>query len=158
MEEIKGEKPEERPEPTIDLQVGAYIPDDYVSDRMLKVNFYQQLSRVVEETEIDGIRDELRDRFGRLPDPAAVLLDVVSIKRLAGTAGVKSVAVRGEELVIVYPAGVYPSKKQIAVLTRDPHLPIEFLHASSFGIRVGLKGLPEVERTRLTKNILQMLG
>jgi transcription-repair coupling factor (superfamily II helicase) len=157
VEELKGETREEHQETTIDLRVGAYIPDEYIIDRKLKVGFYQRLSQVADEEEIEGIREEMRDRFGRLPDPTKILLDLVSIKQGAEKAGLKSLTVRDDGLMITYPEGEYPTKGQITEITRDPSLNIEFPHASSFQIKIELVGSTEVKRVEMTKNILQSL-
>lgn len=157
VQELKGEDPPDRTEASIDLRVGAFIPDEFVTERMLKVNFYQRLAKAGEEREIEAIRDEMRDRFGRIPDPTLILLDLVSIKLLAKAANVKSVTVREEDLIILYPENGYPSKSQISAVTRDARLPIEFPSSALFQIRVRLTGRTEVKRVELTKNLLQML-
>ena len=157
VKELKGEAQPDRTEASIDLRVGAFIPDEFVTERLLKVNFYQRLAKAAEEREIEAIRDEMRDRFGRIPDPTLILLDLVSIKLLAKVAAVKSVTVKADDLIILYPEGGYPSKSQISAITRDPKLPIEFPASTSFQIRVRLTGHTEVKRVELAKNLLRML-
>ncbi len=157
MEELKGETSDEAPEPDVDLQVGAFIPDDYIADRKLKVGFYQRLSRVEDEGEIAALRDEMQDRFGRLPDPARILFDLVSIRKSAVGIGLKRLTVHGEEMSMTYLEGRYPSRDRIASVTDDPALDIEFPHGDSFRIRVGLTGETEAQRVELAKNLLQKL-
>jgi transcription-repair coupling factor (superfamily II helicase) len=157
IQELKGEAIDDRPEPTIDLRVGAYIPDEYIIDRKLKIGFYQRLSQVTNEEDIEGIREEMRDRFGRLPDPTQILFNLVSIKQGAQKAGLKSLTVRNDGLMITYPEGQYPTKRQIADITRDASLDIEFPHAATFKIKIKLVGSTEVKRVDMTKNILQSL-
>lgn len=157
IQELKGEAIDDRPEPTIDLRVGAYIPDEYIIDRKLKIGFYQRLSQVTDEEDIEGIREEMRDRFGRLPDPTQILFNLVSIKQGAQKAGLKSLTVRNDGLMITYPEGQYPTKRQIADITRDASLDIEFPHAATFKIKIKLVGSTEVKRVDMTKNILQSL-
>ena len=157
MQDLKGETREEAPEPAIDLHVGAYIPDDYISDRKLKVGFYQRLSKVENEQEIVTLRDEMQDRFGRLPGPALILFDLVSIRQAAGKIGLKQLTVRKTEMAITYRDGLYPSRDRIASVTGDPSLDIEFPHGDCFQVRVGLTGNSEAERVDMAKNLLQKL-
>jgi len=157
IQELKGEAIDDRPEPTIDLRVGAYIPDEYIIDRKLKIGFYQRLSQVTDEEDIEGIREEMRDRFGRLPDPTQILFNLVSIKQGAQKAGLKSLTLRNDGLMITYPEGQYPTKRHIADITRDASLDIEFPHAATFQIKIKLVGSTEVKRVDMTKNILQSL-
>ncbi len=157
MQDLKGETREETPEPAIDLHVGAYIPDDYMSDRKLKIGFYQRLSKVEDEQEIATLRDEMQDRFGRLPGPARILFDLVSIRQAAGKIGLKQLTVRKTEMAMTYRDGLYPSRDRIARVTDDPSLDIEFPHGDCFQIRVGLTGNSELERVDMAKNLLQKL-
>jgi transcription-repair coupling factor (superfamily II helicase) len=64
----------------IDLPGVAYLPDDYVPDRKQKIDIYRRLTRIEQFTEIESIRSELVDRFGRLPRPAERLLALADIK------------------------------------------------------------------------------
>ena len=97
MEDLKGEAREETHEAEVELQVGAFIPDDYIADRKLKVGFYQRLSRVEDEGDVVSLREEMQDRFGRLPGPVRVLFDLVSIRRIAAKIGLMRLTVRGNE-------------------------------------------------------------
>ena len=157
MQELKGETREESREAEIELRVGAFIPDDYIADRKLKVGFYQRLSRVEDEEEVVSLREEMQDRFGRLPDPVRVLFDLVSIRRIAAKIGLKQLMVRGHEMTVAYRNGLYPSRDRIANVTDDPALDIEFPHGDGFLIRAGLTGKSEADRVDAAKNLLLKL-
>jgi len=158
VHEIKEETADESPEPTIELRVGAYIPDEYIQDKKLKVGFYQRLSQMTREEQVDEAREEMRDRFGRLPDPTCILLDLVSIKLLARAVRLRSVTVRDQGLLISYPEGAYPSKDQIGAITKDRSLHIEFPGSAMFQIKVNLPDPVEVKRVSLAKKMLQKLA
>ena len=157
VQELKGETVDEGPEPTVDLRADAFIPDTYIADRKLKVGFYQRLSQMTREDQVETVRDEMRDRFGRLPDPTCVLLDLVSIKLLAKAARLKSITVRDRGLVLTYPEGKYPTKTQIAEITCDRSLDIEFPHGATFLIKIRLTGTTDAVQVELAKKLLQKL-
>lgn len=157
MQDLKGETREETHEAEVELQVGAFIPDDYIADRKLKVGFYQRLSRVEDEGDVVSLREEMQDRFGRLPDPVRVLFDLVSIRRIAAKIGLKQLTIRGSEMAMTYRTGLYPTKDRIAKVTDDPALDIEFPHGEGFRIRVGLTGVSEAGRVEAAKNLLLKL-
>ncbi len=157
MQDLKGETREETHEAEVELHVGAFIPDDYIADRKLKVGFYQRLSQVEEEEDVASLREEMQDRFGRLPDPVRVLFDLVSIRRIAAEIGLKRLSVRGSEMAMTYRDGLYPSRDRIAKVTDDPALDIEFPHGDGFRIRAGLSGGSEAERVDMAKNLLLKL-
>ncbi len=157
MQDLKGETREQSHEADIDLRVGAFIPDDYIADRKLKVGFYQRLSRVEDERDVVSLREEMKDRFGRLPDPAHILFDLVSIRQIADKIGLKQLTVSGSQMTMTYRNGLYPSRDRIARVTDDPALDIEFPHGDDFRIRAGLTGKSEAERVGLAKNLLLKL-
>jgi transcription-repair coupling factor (superfamily II helicase) len=94
------EKKEEEPPPTVDLPLLAYLPEDYVPHLATRLALYQRLTRVRSVEEIDGLAQELRDRFGEVPLPAQNLLYIVKVKMLAGIAGVEAIYQEGREIVI----------------------------------------------------------
>src|SRR5688500_3281907 len=66
----------------VSLDQGAYLPDDYVPAQEAKLDVYRRLGAATTPAEIDGIRDELRDRFGPLPPPAEVFLATAALRVL----------------------------------------------------------------------------
>ncbi len=55
--------------------------------------------------EIDGLRDELRERFGPLPIEAETLLDMTRLRVLGATLGLQHVLVRGDEARLTFRPG-----------------------------------------------------
>ncbi len=78
--ELKGEPPVEEPEPEVSLRLSQYVPEDYMPDARERLSFYKRLaiSRTPEEVEL--LKEELSDRYGRLPEVVRNLFDVVAIK------------------------------------------------------------------------------
>ncbi|HSE84385.1 MAG TPA: TRCF domain-containing protein, partial [Thermodesulfobacteriota bacterium] len=58
------------------------IPDDYISNEAERLLFYKKISAVLSEKELREITDEMRDRFGEMPESALNLLRVVELKLL----------------------------------------------------------------------------
>ena len=63
----------------------AYLPDDYILGAEAKMHLYRRLSRMRRVEEVRELREELRDRFGPLPDPGDRLLAAAELRAL-GTA------------------------------------------------------------------------
>ncbi len=70
----------ERIVPTIDLQVDAYIPPEYVEDENQRLRLYQRLAGFVSVDSVDDLGGEMRDRFGPLPAPVQATLAIVRIR------------------------------------------------------------------------------
>lgn len=69
---------------SIDLDVDAYIPQEYIVKEVQKLDIYKRIASVRSEADCDEMRDELRDRFGAVPDQAENLLRIAWLKVLAG--------------------------------------------------------------------------
>ena len=66
---LRGQGTVEQPAPPeVVLDRPAHLPDGYVPDDDVKLDLYRRLARAAESGEIDGLRDELRERFGPLPE------------------------------------------------------------------------------------------
>ncbi|MFC1971951.1 TRCF domain-containing protein, partial [Chloroflexota bacterium] len=88
------------PEPTIDLPLRAYIPDDYVSDMHTRLVMYQNFSTITEVEQIEELVQEFRDRFGSMPGEVENLLYALRIKILATKAHVESIATDNGQILV----------------------------------------------------------
>ncbi len=68
--------------PQVSVAGEAYLPDDYILDAEQKLHLYRRISRIGGREAVAELRDELRDRFGSLPDPADRLLASVELRAL----------------------------------------------------------------------------
>jgi transcription-repair coupling factor (superfamily II helicase) len=103
----KGEAPArpEEPEPALELPVSAFLPEDYLPSEAERVAFYKRLLDASEK-DLDGLREELLDRCGALPDPAERLFQVAALRLAARRAGALSVAVARKGLEVRFREGV----------------------------------------------------
>jgi len=110
--ELKGEKVEEEIEPAINLGVDIYIPRDYIGDENLRMTFYKKIASARDEPRLDEIRNELRDRFGAVPDNVEGLLEFIRLKLFARQIGVVSIARQGSIAAIKFHPGakINPNK------------------------------------------------
>ncbi len=80
QDNIDGAESVEMVEPEINLQFPAYIPESYIKDTDQRYIAYRKITSCKNDDALDDIRNELRDRYGALPDETANLLAVVSLK------------------------------------------------------------------------------
>jgi transcription-repair coupling factor (superfamily II helicase) len=106
---LKGQGTTEQPlPPDVVLDRPAHLTDGYVPDDDVKLDFYRRLARTTSSGDIDGLRDELRERFGPLPAEAEMLLDMARLRVLGAALGVQHVLVRGDEARLTFRAGTTP--------------------------------------------------
>jgi transcription-repair coupling factor (superfamily II helicase) len=108
VERLKALERGEKPPPastaqvplTIDLPLAAHIPEVYAPDLNLRLALYQRMSRVQSLREVEELTQEMRDRFGPLPEPVQTLLYVVRLRALAREAGVQSIQTEDGQVVV----------------------------------------------------------
>ena len=86
--------------PRIELPMDARIPEDYVDHLPTRLAVYQRLAKMSDADYIPEIREELRDRFGPLPQEVENLLTLVSLRTLAADVGVESI-VQGNDAIVL---------------------------------------------------------
>jgi transcription-repair coupling factor (superfamily II helicase) len=120
IKELKGEKPEEV-KSEINLRVDIRIPEEYLPQINLRLNLYKRVSSVDDPAEIERIREEVRDRFGPLPESVESLLYYGVIKNLAQKIKINAIDRIGSRLVFrFHPAALADLSGLKRVLKRYP--------------------------------------
>ncbi len=88
---------------TLDLPLTAYLPTDYITDETVRLEMYQRMVGLQSAEEVHVLRQELRDRFGEVPQPTEHLLTWLQIKALSLKAGVSSIVTSSSEFIIRLP-------------------------------------------------------
>jgi transcription-repair coupling factor (superfamily II helicase) len=88
------------PNTSVDLPLDAYLPDEYIGDRTLKVNFYQRLANLARQEQAETMMSEMTDRFGPMPKPVQNLLVLVNMKIEAAQLGYESIAIKDNEFTL----------------------------------------------------------
>ncbi|BDG62014.1 transcription-repair coupling factor [Caldinitratiruptor microaerophilus] len=119
IRELKGEAPPP-PEfqPTVELPVDAFLSDQYIADPRQKIEAYKRISAIRTLDEARDVYDELTDRFGSLPKPAANLLALARLRVLAADAGVTSIAQTRDRVHFKFLIEQGPDRDVIADLNR----------------------------------------
>ncbi|MGI9001916.1 MAG: transcription-repair coupling factor [Pseudonocardia sp.] len=84
----------------VDLPIDAHIPHDYVTGERLRLEVYRKIAEAADQDAIDGVVDELTDRYGEAPTPVHNLLAVAAFRQACRALGVTEVAVTGSGIRI----------------------------------------------------------
>ena len=100
VEALRAEDGEERAEAGVrlDVDVDAYLPADYIPFEAAKIDVHRRVAGARETGELRALRDELRDRFGPVPDPVENLLELQRARIELGALGARTVEFRGGRL------------------------------------------------------------
>lgn len=87
----QGKGPKNVADAELDLQVEAFLPNDYVPDGPQKIDLYQRIRKATTEAEYVEIEEDLLDRFGDLPATVQRLLLVGQMKANSDKVGIKQI-------------------------------------------------------------------
>ncbi len=157
VRELKGEEVLRVPEPRLYLKEDAYIPDGYIPDEGQKVSLCQRLSRAQSHGDIKELLLETEDRYGKVPPPVQALFDAVAIGLLAREKGLDLVAIQDDQLLLEYRSNRVPTAKEISAILDRAEVPVRFLSAEKFGIRLSIPQKSLNKRLAFIKKTLQKL-
>lgn len=101
---------------SVDLPLAVGLPAEYIQDNTLRLQLYRRMAAISSESELDELSEEFTDRFGALVEPVQNLLYQIRVKLLGEKAGLTSITIENDQLVLRYPAlpeGV-PSRELIS--------------------------------------------
>jgi transcription-repair coupling factor (superfamily II helicase) len=109
-----------RREPEIKLPFPAFLGEDYVPDIHQRLSLYRRFSATTQESELDALEEELRDRFGNLPTEAQNLLWMIRLKQLLVRTGIDSLTAGPEKVsMIIGGASSIDPVRAIAIVAGD---------------------------------------
>ena len=126
----------EHPEPEVALGGSAYLPDGYISDPGQKLHLYRRLSRIGFHAEVEGLRQELADRFGPPPPEVERLLDQGTLRLLGRSLGIERIMVRDEAARITFRPGVVPRLSVLEQPLRDHQVEVEVRRMSPLSLEL----------------------
>ncbi len=155
MAELRGEETRTEPDTIINMRASAFIPEDYIEDMGLRLAAYKELSSAESEADLADLADGLQDRYGKLPEPAKNLLDIMGLKLAAKRsmvarvdAGTRSVTISFAEDASIAPEKVMALlKRNRETITLIPEytlrlsLPDESLQTASHAVKKCLQEL-----------------
>jgi transcription-repair coupling factor (superfamily II helicase) len=156
VSEVKGEPVEPELEPEVLLECSAYIPEEYVSDIDQRMTTYRRLARVNDRAQLEGLRDELRDRFGPLPKEADALMEKVHLKVLCKDLGIERLDVGTKGIVFAFSEKTRVHPERITSLMQQQ--PQRFRLTPDHVLEVRLSPGRSTPPLEVTKNLLQELA
>lgn len=78
----------------------ACIPLRYVPDAKQRIELYRKFSELTDEEGVSRLKGELRDRFGPLPPPVELLLQVATLKLMAVERGISAIECKEDKLML----------------------------------------------------------
>lgn len=128
VHELQGEHIDKEVSTIVDINVTAFIPDEWVGSKEQKMIEYKRLADVKNDVELDYITEEWKDRFAKPPESVENLIKLIRLRLAASD--VKIAAIREtNDNIRIYTPYTQPEWKLI-----QPHLPSEILKRIKFTV------------------------
>jgi transcription-repair coupling factor (superfamily II helicase) len=104
VQRLKGQVVEEEPDPTLRLNVSAFIPDDYVADPHQRLSCYKRLSSCTQVGDLALLHGEIQDRYGLAPDSVERLFEVMQVRLQAKALRLSTIELKTRSVVVTLDA------------------------------------------------------
>lgn len=84
----------------IDISVDAHIPEYYVESLTLRLDVYRRIADIRSSEDAEDVKDELRDRFGEIPESVIGLVEIALIRNRANSLGVYEIRQNDTSLML----------------------------------------------------------
>jgi len=78
----------------------ATLPHNFISEPQHRIEIYRRLAQATDKPALETLARELRDRFGPLPPPVELLLQIAELKIIANERGVTVIEVKEDKLML----------------------------------------------------------
>jgi len=95
----------ERTDTTIDSFFEIGIPNYYMETQTDRLAFYTSLFSMVKEEEVEEIKEELTDRFGKIPEQTELLIKTAILKFHASFVNFERIVISMQKVSIILPDG-----------------------------------------------------
>ncbi|MDD4773255.1 MAG: helicase-related protein, partial [Eubacteriales bacterium] len=98
--EEKGGESVKKTECSIDLSFDAYIPEKYIHVSTQRIDAYKKIAAIENDDDLNDIRDELNDRYGKMPLPTDNLLFISYIRAMGSACNISKIEQRDGSIII----------------------------------------------------------
>ena len=117
-ENMKSEDSEWMPQITTGIPI--MIPENYVKDLGVRLGLYRRIGSLKTAEEIDDMREELIDRFGKIPQEVVNLLQTIEIKQKCYQANIAKIDAGAKGILITFRNNYFAAAdKLIDLVTRS---------------------------------------
>jgi transcription-repair coupling factor (superfamily II helicase) len=136
VQRLKGHLAEDDPEPTLQLPVSAFIPEQYVVEPHQRLTLYKRLTACTQVGELALLHGEIQDRYGLPPEPIERLLEVMHLRIQAKRLRLASIEAHQKSVIVSFGPKAAVSDKSINRLMDRLKKRLRFLSPLSFEIQM----------------------
>ena len=152
--ELKGQPMQRLPETKIELDAEYFLPDQYINDRQQKVDIYRRLADSRTLADVEKLRDEITDRFGKMPQQATNLVEAAAVKVLAALKQVEKVSMKRAKVNIFFAEERTITRAEVEAFRKATDQPLEFSLTGRSQVILNLMQIKESDRLAYLRGVM----
>jgi transcription-repair coupling factor (superfamily II helicase) len=145
------------PETKLETDIEMYLDSSFINDRQHKVEIYRRLADSTSVDTITSIREEVTDRFGKLPQSATNLFDGTLVKVLASNIDIEKVKVKQGMVNLFFKEDRMLKRSEVESIRKATESPLEFSLTGSVQIIIDMIEIDEIKRLSELSTILESI-
>ena len=102
VQELKGEKVEEKQDVLVKISLDAFIPDTYMTKSEDRMVAYKTIASIETVADRERVIKDFEDTFGKIPQPTLNLIEIALVKAKAGRLKAKEIVSTATSLEIIF--------------------------------------------------------
>jgi transcription-repair coupling factor (superfamily II helicase) len=141
---------------SIDLRIDALIPNTYIEDENIRILFYRKLSDATNESELEKVKYELIDRFGKIPRETQMLFEVAKLRIAAEVFNIETISEDNNYIYLYFYKERDFSRVNIAKFTADYSDIVEFISGKHYAFKLKKSKIIENSMDYVAKFLSQL--
>lgn len=88
---------------SIELDEDAFIPDGYIKSETDRFSYYKNMYDIKSNSQLMDMKQELIDKYGKLPKEVENLLFVVKLRSAAIKTGLEKIIIKPSKIILIFP-------------------------------------------------------
>jgi transcription-repair coupling factor (superfamily II helicase) len=152
--EIRGQEIPKVDDTQVDLNITAFVPNDYIPDLEQKMSAYRGLASASSKVELMQITADLSDRYGPIPHATEQLVRMLQLKLVAKQVGFSRIKPEGKQHVVLETPMEGPAWKLLSEKLPG-HLQSRFVYSAG---KVTVRGLGVLKPEKQLESLTEWLG
>ena len=153
--QLRGEEIKRPILPAVDLAIEAYLPDEYIPSPAQRIAFYKRISAAETQEQLAGLSEELRDRYGPLPEAVERFMATTALRLMGADTGVELIGRARDSLFFRFRREMEPDADTLRALLNRYADRADFESAENLRFVVKLAQADENDALTTARNVLE---
>ncbi len=161
MDQAAGQTAKPKVDPKLDVDFDLFIPESFIPGEMERISVYHRLVNFSAGDQIAELKEELKDRFGKLPQSVRYFLQVIEIKLLAARIYAKRIILKSEKMKLFFAEEAQKDERfftdTIPKLMNQKYTVVRFIDQKDLAVEIRLIGKERTDQLEFAKIFLHRL-